>query len=239
MAAIVERYTDRQVITGKIKVPGDGIEMDAILARPAEHGPHPAVVVVHENSGIDPTLPQAGPHYEDVTRRFARLGYYAVAPNFRQRGGTTRDMPEGQATGDMIALFGWLQEQPRVQADRIGCVGFCWGGGAAVDAAVALPELAASVIYYGRNPQPINDVARIRCPVIGFYGGNDLRISQHVPALVDAMRQHSKRFEPKIYEGAEHAFFNDTRPDSHHAEAARDSWERMIAFFEETLRAQT
>ena len=80
-------------------------------------------------------------------------------------------------------------------------------------------------------------MASIRCPVIGFYGARDIRITEHVPELVEAMRKHGRPFDAKIYDGAGHAFFNDVRPESHHTAAARDSWERMIAFFEETLRA--
>ena len=237
MTAIAERFTDAQVVSEKIKGPGNGIEMDTIIARPSDRGPHPAVIVMHENSGIDPALPHAGPHYEVLTRRFARLGYVAAAPNFRQRGGPTRDFPPGQAVGDLMPFFRWLEEQSYVRGDRIGAVGFCWGGGTAIAAAVAIPELAASVIYYGRNPEPIDDVASIRCPVIGFYGARDIRITEHVPELVEAMRKHGKPFDAKIYDEAGHAFFNDVRPESHHTAAARDSWERMIAFFEETLRA--
>lgn len=236
MAAPPDTYTDEQIRAELIKVPGDGIQMDAFLAGPNVQGTYPAVIVIHENMGIDPQNDTAGPHFDNLTRRFARQGFVAVAPNLYQRGGGPEANPADQVNRDLKALFDWLKSQPYVKSDGIGCVGFCWGGGTSINAAIANPDMDAAVIFYGRNPDPIDDVAKLTCPVLGNYGEADERISSGVPALAEAMKRHGKKFDPKIYPGAQHAFFNERKGDRHHAAAAADAWERMLAFYNENLR---
>jgi carboxymethylenebutenolidase len=236
MAAPADTYTDAQINAELVKVPGDGIQMDAFLARPQAAGIYPAVIVIHENMGIDPQNDTAGPHFDNLTRRFARQGFVAVAPNLYQRGGGPEANPSAQVNADLKGLFSWLQSQPYVKKDGIGCVGFCWGGGTSISAAIANPDVDAAIIFYGRNPDPIDDVAKLTCPVIGFYGEADERISAGVPALRDAMQRHGKSYDAKIYPGAQHAFFNERKSDRHHPEASADAWERMLAFFNGNLR---
>ena len=236
MAAPVDKYTDAQINAGLVKVPGQGVEMDALLARPNDAGPHPAVIVIHENMGIDPNNDTAGPHFNDLTRRFARQGFVAVAPNLYQRGGGPEANPGEQVEGDLKALFGWLQGQSYVRDGGIGTVGFCWGGGTSLRAAIAIPEVAAAVIFYGGNPNPIELVEKVQCPVIGFYGEADQRLSAGVPALEEAMKKAGKSFEAKIYPGAQHAFFNERKGDRHDAAAAADAWEKVLAFYDQNLR---
>jgi carboxymethylenebutenolidase len=236
MAAPADKYTDAQINAGLVKVPAQGIEMDALLARPTDPGPHPTVIVIHENMGIDPNNDTAGPHFNDLTRRFARQGFVAIAPNLYQRGGGPQENPADQVDGDLKALFGWLQDQSFVKKDGIGSVGFCWGGGTSCRTAIRIPELAGAVIFYGGNPNPIEQVSDIKCPVIGFYGGADERITSNVPALEEAMKNAGKSFEAKVYPGAKHAFFNERKLDNHDSAAAADAWERMLDFFNKNLR---
>lgn len=236
MAAPADKFTNDQITAGLVRVPGEGIEMDAFLARPSAPGAHPAVIIIHENMGIDPNNDTAGPHFNDLSRRFARQGFVGIAPNFYQRGGGPENNPAEQVNGDLKALFSWLQQQDYVKNDGIGCVGFCWGGGTSLRTAIIIPDIDAAVVFYGGNPNPIEDVAKITCPVIGFYGGEDARITGNVPALEEAMKQHGKAFEPKIYPGVQHAFFNERKGDRHDAAAAADAWERMLAFYNENLR---
>jgi len=236
MAAPADTYTNDQIQAEKTTVPGEGIQMDAFVARPKTGGPYPTVIVIHENMGIDPNNDTAGPHFEDLTKRFARQGFVAVAPNLYQRGGGPEQNPGDQVNRDLKALFSWLQNQSYVKKDGIGTVGFCWGGGTSLAAAVANPDLDAAVVFYGRSPDPIDDVAKVTCPVMGFYGEKDERLSAGVPALDEAMKRHGKSFEYKIYPDAQHAFFNERKGDRHNAGAAADAWERMLAFFKKNLR---
>jgi carboxymethylenebutenolidase len=236
MAAPADTYTNAQIDAQMTKVPGQGVQMDAIVARPKAPGTYPAVIVIHENMGIDPQNDTAGPHFDDLSRRFARQGFVAVAPNLYQRGGGPEANPGDQVNQDLKALFTWLQGQNDVKKDGIGCVGFCWGGGTSINAAISNPDIDAAVIFYGRNPDPIDDVAKLTCPVIGFYGEADERISGGVPALEEAMKKHGKSYQAKIYPGAQHAFFNERKGDRHDAAAAADAWERMLDFFNKNLK---
>jgi carboxymethylenebutenolidase len=236
MPAPADKFTDDQITSEMVKVPGQGVQMDAILSRPKADGVQPAVIVIHENMGIDANNDTAGPHFNDLSRRLARQGFVAVAPNFYQRGGGPEANPPAQVQEDMKSLFSWLQSQPYVKKDGIGCVGFCWGGGTSIDAAVNNPDMDAAIIFYGRNPDPIDRVANVTCPVLGFYGEADQRLTAGAPLLAEAMKQHGKQFEYKVYPGAQHAFFNERKGDRHDAAAAADAWERMVAFFNQNLR---
>jgi carboxymethylenebutenolidase len=115
----------------------------------------------------------------------------------------------------------------------VGSVGFCMGGGLSAQLACAEPELAAAVIFYGASPAA-DDLAGLRCPVLGFYGGEDPRITATVPDLAAAMEAAGKIYEWHVYAGAPHAFFNDTRR-SYHVGAARHAWARLLGFFAEHL----
>lgn len=134
---------------------------------------------------------------------------------------------------DLAAAARWLRARPECAGRRVGSVGYCMGGMLSAMLAAADPDLAAAVIYYGTCPAP-ESLAAARCPIAGFYGGLDHRISDQVPGFADALRAAGRRFEYKVYEGAPHAFFNDTRP-AYHIEAARDAWARTLGFFNETI----
>jgi carboxymethylenebutenolidase len=119
-------------------------------------------------------------------------------------------------------------ECPASLGQKVACVGFCMGGGLSALLACEEPELAGAAIFYG-NGAPPERVAHIQCPVVGFYGGLDARINAGLPAFAEAMRAHGKRFEYQVYEGAAHAFFNDTR-SSYAVAAARDAYARLLEF---------
>ena len=144
----------------------------------------------------------------------------------------TRDM--AQSVADLKAALVYLTAQTFVRDGHIASLGFCMGGGLSAKLAAAGAPLAACVIFYGENP-PSDQVPNIRCPVLGLYGGADHRITDSVPQLAEEMQRAAKSFEYHVYPGAPHAFFNDTR-DTYRPEAARESWARVLAFFEAHLR---
>ena len=138
----------------------------------------------------------------------------------------TRDL--SQNVVDLQAARQWLANQPFIRADRIAALGFCMGGGLSARLAATGAALSTCVIFYGENP-PADQIANIRCPVLGLYGGDDHRITDGIPALAETMQRAGKSFEHYVYPGAPHAFFNDTRA-TYRPEAAADAWQRVLAF---------
>ena len=220
----------------------DGVIIGAYLTRPKEEGRLPAVVVLHENRGLVD-------HIRDVARRLAKAGYVALAPDLLSRQGGTgafaspaeaiegiRKVDEEIVTKDLTGAINYLKSQNYVRANKIGVVGFCWSGGQATLILTRNRDLAAGVVYYGRNPNDLDDVKNITAPVLASYGEKDERITAGVPALVEAMKKHGKSFEHKIYPGAQHAFNNDTNPQRYNAEAAKDAWGRTLDFFKKHLQ---
>jgi len=135
---------------------------------------------------------------------------------------------------DLLAATRYLRLDPSVDLRRTGSVGFCFGGAMSARLATVDPDLRAAVIFYGQNP-PLEEVPRIHAAVLGLYGGEDPGITGQVPALAEAMRAAGKTFDSHVYPEAKHAFFNDTRPTNYRAEAARDAWKRVLAFFHQQL----
>jgi carboxymethylenebutenolidase len=182
------------------------------LARPAADGKYPSVVVVHENRGLNP-------HIEDVARRLAVAGNLALAVDLLSPiGGTPADQDKAR---DMIGTLkaedvtnwaqgavAYLRGNPSSNG-KVGAVGFCWGGGVIGRLAVADPTLDAAVVYYGQQP-PAADVARIKAPLLLNYAGLDERIDAGIPAFEEALKQAGKDYTLYVYDGANHAFNNDT-----------------------------
>ncbi len=135
---------------------------------------------------------------------------------------------------DLLEAVAFLKSRPDVRADAIGAIGYCMGGGLVGQMATAGADMAAGVINYGHIP-PVEKVPNVRCALQGHYGGKDLGITSHVPELEEAMRQHGKEYTAFVYDGAPHAFFNETRA-SYHPEAAKLTWERTLEFFERHLK---
>jgi carboxymethylenebutenolidase len=145
------------------------------------------------------------------------------------------------APGRMEALMGPLgsafhhlrKDRPETRGQKIACVGFCMGGGLSALLACEEPELSGAAVFYGTTP-PAEKIARIRCPVIAFYGSRDQRVNAGIPGFQEGMKAAGRSFEHHVYEGAHHAFFNDEGP-SYDVNAARDSFARLLAFFSTTL----
>jgi carboxymethylenebutenolidase len=221
----------------------DGTVIGGYLTRPQGDVARPAVLVIHPWDGIND-------HIRDVARRFAKAGYVALAPDLLSRRGGTSSFAKSEAaiagdrrlddetiTKSLTGGIDYLKGQSFVGASKIGVVGFCWGGGKALLFTTRSKDLAASVIYYGSNPQNLEDVKNITAPVLGQYGGADERITSAVPQLEAAMKKYGKSFEYKVYPGAPHSFNNDTSPQSYREDAAKEAWGRTLEFFKKNLQS--
>ncbi|HWO42797.1 MAG TPA: dienelactone hydrolase family protein [Candidatus Eisenbacteria bacterium] len=234
---------DPEILTHNVQYDGKAGPVYAYLARPVKAGKYPSVIVIHENQGLND-------HIRDVARRLAKEGYVALAPDYLSRqGGTPKANPKGgglsnirelapwQAVAeDTAAGFEYLKVLPDARADRQGLVGFCWGGEMTFAAATQIPTLDAAVVYYGRSPNPIDLVKNIRAPVMAHYGEKDPGVNKVIPETEAAMKQYNKVYDYKIYPGAQHAFNNDTNPARYDAAAAKEAWERTLAFFKKHLK---
>lgn len=231
--------TSDSIEAGPVEFYGNGARLLGYLSRPTLPGPHPAVVVVHENRGLLP-------HFEDVTRRYAREGYVALAIDMLSREGgagaftdssamltALRSVPTDQVVADGNAAVSFLQDQSYVRPDRVGATGFCFGGGIVWLMAVGNPELRAAVPFYGSAP-PLEDVPNLQTPVLGIYAGEDSRINAGVSGLEDALKSENKDFKFVTYPGANHAFFNDTG-SRYNPQAAEGAWMETLDWFEDHL----
>lgn len=208
-----------------------------LMARPAgATGKLPAVLVVHENRGLNPYI-------EDVVRRVAKAGYLALGPDgLSSVGGYPGNDDAGrtkQSTIDPVKLmadffagYEHLASHPGATG-KVGAVGFCYGGGVCNALAVAYPGLAASVPFYGRQPSA-GDVAAIKAPLLLHYAGLDERINAGWPAYEQALKAGGKTYTAHVYPGVNHGFHNDTTPRYDKA-AAELAWARTLAFFKQHL----
>ncbi|MEA1886789.1 MAG: dienelactone hydrolase family protein [Bacteroidota bacterium] len=224
--------------TEMITYPGGSGEVMAFMACPSGDKKLPAVIVIHENKGLVS-------HIKDVTRRMATEGFLALAPDANSPlGGTPEDDPDkGRAmmreldqektVEDFVAAVKYLDTHP-LSNGKVGCTGFCWGGGMTNKVAVNAPELDAAVPYYGSQPDP-EDVPKIKADVMAHYAGNDQRINAGIEEFEKALKEAGIEYRIYMYEGASHAFNNDSNPDRYHEEAAKLAWERTIKFFKEKL----
>lgn len=230
---------DPEIEAGMIEFPGEGASLMGYLARPRGDGPFPVVLVCHENRGLTE-------HIQDVARRFAKAGYVALAVDLLSRQGGTAaitdpeqipgalgNTPPEQFVQDFISGWTYLQDQPFADAERVGMVGFCFGGGITWRVATAMPELRAAVPFYG-PPPPIEQIPNIEAAVLAIYGENDQRINASIPTIEAAMQENGKIYQKIIYPNADHAFHNDTGP-RYNPEAARDAWEQTLAWFAQYL----
>lgn len=205
--------------------------------RPAKaEGKLPAVVVAHENRGLNPYI-------EDVARRLAKAGFLALAPDgLTSLGGYPGNDDKGRELqlkinpeklmNDFFAAVQWLLEHD-ASTGKVGITGFCYGGGVANAAAVAYPELAAAVPFYGRQPESA-EVERIQAPLLLHYAELDTRINEGWPAYEQALKAAGKTYEAYIYPGVNHGFHNDSTPRYDEA-AATLAWDRTLAWFHKYL----
>ena len=231
--------TDPAIVAEYITYPspkGHG-QVRGYLARPANaKGKVPAVVVVHENRGLNPYI-------EDVARRLAKQGYMALAPDgLSSVGGYPGNDEAGVALqktvdpqklmNDFFAAIEWSM-QHEASTGKVGITGFCYGGAVANAAAVAYPELGAAVSFYGRQPDA-GDVSRIKAPVMVHLAELDTRINEGWPAYEQALKANKVTYQAYIYPGVNHGFHNDSTPRYDEA-AATLAWDRTLSWFAKYL----
>jgi carboxymethylenebutenolidase len=236
-AAIVPE-DDARLKSENITYPGAAGEMKGYLVSPLEAaGKLPAVIVIHENRGLNP-------HIRDVARRFALDGFLALAPDFLAPAGGTpanedeaRDMigklDPAQTIANAVATVAYLKQHSSSNG-KVAAVGFCWGGGVVNRLAVNAPDLAAAVAYYGSVPDPA-DVSKIKAKLLLHYAGLDERINAGIPAFRKALEAAGVEHQIYVYEGANHAFNNDTSEARYNKEAADLAWGRTIEFLKSAL----
>ncbi|GHD66139.1 dienelactone hydrolase [Luteimonas padinae] len=212
-------------------------EVRGYLVMPAgAEDPVPGVVVVHENRGLNPYI-------EDVARRVAKAGFAALAPDgLNSVGGYPGNDERGRELqakvdpemlmNDFFAAIEFLLADART-TDKVGITGFCYGGGVSHAAAVAYPELAAAVPFYGRQAKP-EDVPRIRAPLLIHFAETDEHVNATWPAYEAALKAAGTEYEAHVYPGTQHGFHNDSTPRYDEA-AARLAWERTTAWFKRHL----
>ncbi len=220
-------YTDR------------GFEHMAYLARPIGVASAPGVLIIHENRGLQP-------HIEDVARRMAKAGYIALAPDLVSKNGGTKKFTDtaqissylAQTSADehmanLQAAILVLKRTSGIQSERLGVTGYCFGGGLTWRLATESKELLAAVPFYGPAPD-LAKVPNISAAVLGIYGGNDTRINAGIPALETALKAAKTKYQIKIFEGANHAFHNDTGAN-YKKDAAEEAWRMTLEWFKTYL----
>ena len=233
------QFTDPDIVAEYITYPsptGHG-EIRGYLVMPAgAEDAVPGVVVVHENRGLNPYI-------EDVARRVAKAGFVALAPDgLSSVGGYPGNDDRGRELqqkvdpeklmNDFFAAVEFLMRDPRT-THKVGITGFCYGAGVCHAAAVAYPELAAAVPFYGRQADPA-DVPRIRAPLQIHFAEDDPRVNATWPAYEEALKAAGKDYEAHVYPGTGHGFHNDSTPRYDEA-AAKLAWERTISWFRRHL----
>lgn len=225
------------LFTEYVAYPGVNGEMRAYLARPKQQKRYAAVVVVHENRGLNA-------HIEDVARRAAQAGYLAIAPNaLAPLGGTPPNEDDArqlfttlkaeESLQNFIRVFDFLKTRKDCNGS-FGCVGFCWGGLMANNLAVNVPALRAAVAFYGRQPD-VSEVPKIKAALQLHYASLDERVNAGIAAFEEALKKAGTRYELYMYEGVNHAFHNDTSAARYDEAAAKLAWQRTLAFFQKHL----
>ena len=232
---------DARLTTSYVEYPSpQGYQkMRGYLVRPAKAtGKLPSVLVVHENRGLNP-------HIEDIARRIALDNYMTFAPDaLFPLGGypgsedKARELfptlDQTKTREDFVAAANYLRTRPDSNG-KLGAVGFCYGGAMVNLLATRVPELLASVPFYG-GPAPLADVPKIKAALLLQFGGADERVNASWPAYEAALKEAKVRYEAHIYEGAQHGFNNDTTP-RYDEKSAKLAWERTMAFFGKHLKA--
>lgn len=230
--------TDPDIQAADVTFPGPASEMKGYLARPRASGSYPGILVIHENRGLLD-------HFKDVARRYAKEGFVALAIDLVSRvGGTSQDANANMAAlrasteeflADLTAGVNYLKQQPFVRANALGVTGFCFGGGYTWELAVNNPDIKAAVAYYGTlSPAGMEKIAQSNAAMLGIYGGNDARVNAQIPDMTARLQARGKPYEIKVFDGANHAFFNDTGGNYNEA-AAKEAWTMTLAWFRRYL----
>ncbi|MBH8566344.1 dienelactone hydrolase family protein [Nostoc sp. CENA67] len=236
------------LIAGAVKIPVPDGQIPAYRAQPATSEKFPIVLVIQEIFGVHE-------HIQDICRRFAKLGYLAIAPELFVRQGDVSKLssideirpivakvPDAQVLSDLDATVDWAVKSAKGKADQVGITGFCWGGRITWLYAAHNPKVKAGVAWYGRlvanatklQPQnPVDIASKLSVPVLGLYGGKDTSIPlDTVEQMRDRLKSNSSKSEIIVYPDAPHAFFADYRP-SYRQKDARDGWKRLWVWFKE------
>lgn len=234
---------DKRLATVKLQFNGPDGPVKAYVAKPRKlrrRDRIPGILVIHENRGLNE-------HIEDVARRVALAGYMAVAPDgLSSAGGAPADQEAARdlfaktdgarIASDILAAVPWLAADASNNG-KIGAVGFCYGGGMALRAAVENIGVDAAVAYYGRQLSA-EDTKRLRVPILLHYAGNDERINAGIPDFKAALDAQGAVYSINMYPGTDHGFNNDSSAARYNEEAARLAWSRTIAFFDSNLKPQ-
>jgi carboxymethylenebutenolidase len=240
-AAALTAEGDERLVVRRGSLELKGTKLNGYVAAPkGSRGKLASVIVVHENRGLNR-------HIEDVARRIALAGYFAVAPDFLSgNGGTPADedaaraaigkLDLGAVVSEAVALAGQLRRRKDGNG-KVGAIGFCWGGAFVNRLAVAAgPKLDAAVSYYGPAPAPA-EAARVHAPILAHLAGNDTRVNAGAAPWIEALKAAGKDVTAYTYPGVEHAFNNDTSAERYNEAAAKLAWERTLAFFKSHLQA--
>jgi carboxymethylenebutenolidase len=248
IAASVIKTNAEGIVAGAVKIPVNDGNLPAYRAMPAKGKNFPIVLVIHEIFGVHA-------HIEDVCRRFAKLGYVAIAPQLFTRQGDVLKLssideirpivakvPDAQVMSDLDATVAWAAKNSKGNAARLATTGFCWGGRIVWLYAAHNPTVKAGVAWYGRlvgetsslmPTHPVNVAAALKVPVLGLYGGKDTGIPlTSVEQMRDRLKSSSSKSEIIVYPEAPHAFFADYRPSYREADA-KDGWKRLKAWFKQ------
>jgi carboxymethylenebutenolidase len=225
--------------TETVQFPGGTETVSGFLAMPEKPGRYPALVVVHEWWGLTDWV-------KDQAQKLAEQGYIALAVDLYKGQVTTdpevahelmRGLPQDRAVSDLKAGFAYLATRKDVDRDHIGSIGWCMGGGDALQLAIHEPHLAACVVNYGALPTDPNDIQQIFAPVLGSFGANDRGITPtDVQGFEKTMRGMNRRIDVKIYDGAGHGFENSTNTAGYRPDAAADAWESTHAIHGKTMK---
>jgi carboxymethylenebutenolidase len=230
---------DKKLTTGYVTYPGSSGAVKAYMARPRGKGKLPAVLVIHENRGLNK-------HIEDVARRAALAGYLALAPDGLSAAGgapvdqeAARDLfaktDPAKIAGDVMAGVPFLAKHAE-STGKVGSVGFCYGGGLAVRCAIETEELTAAVGFYGRQLSA-EDTAKLKVPVMLHYAGNDERVNAGISDFRAALDTNKVAYSINMYPGTEHGFHNDSSEARYNKAAAQLAWSRTVQFFDTYLKA--
>jgi len=213
--------------------------VQGVLYTPTGKGPFPALIVIHEWWGLNDWV-------KDQASKLADQGYTALAIDlYRGKVATTPDeahqimrgVPEDRAKRDLHAAFEYLSSQPNVRKERIGSIGWCMGGGYALDLALQEPTLAATVINYGHLATDPDALKKINAPIVGLFGAQDKGITpEDVQKFEQSMKQMGKKIEVKEYDDAGHAFENPNNKQGYREADAQDAWKRTVDFLAATLK---
>ncbi len=252
LAQAVKTDTDG-LVAGDQQVPVAGVNVPVYEARPATGMGHPVLLVISEIWGVHE-------YVKDCTRRFAKAGYHAVAPELFVREGGVAQLPNvqdvlkivlaqkrEQTLGDLKATVDWAKTRPGAKADRVGVTGWCWGGSTVYQVAATNPDVKAAVAWYGPPSRPYPgaggpvtgfDLAKdIKIPLLGLYGETDQNPKpEDATQLGEMVKAHNPNVDIVVYPGAGHGFHADYRP-SYNKAAADDGWKRCVAWFDKYLRA--